>query len=241
MTTTPSVTRKTARTSVVLALAGNVDRHRRTRARGGRGFAASALGQRREARDPRSFRAPAHGHRRRVVHRSRPGGTDGRRGAVSCYRGERPEHAILLKDAGYHPPEAPTRSPPPHAHRAALGGRRDGLRIGRRFHRHRRLSRRNRRDVPAPRPAAVALALDLDGASPRDVRAAQRADHHADQLSGRRDRHPAGHFPARELRRLDLRGRSGRRSRLARAWRADDLDHDRRAAPDRRSPPRSAR
>ena len=68
----------------------------------------------------------------------------------------------------------------------------------------RRLSRRSRCDVLAPRPAAVALALDSDGASPRDVRAAQRADHHADQLSGRRDRHPAGHLPARQIRRRRL-------------------------------------
>ena len=34
--------------------------------------------------------------------------------AVSC-RGERPEQDILLKEAGYHPPEAPTRKPQPHA------------------------------------------------------------------------------------------------------------------------------
>ena len=33
--------------------------------------------------------------------------------AVSC-RGERPEQDLLLKEAGYHPPEAPTRVPPSH-------------------------------------------------------------------------------------------------------------------------------
>jgi phospholipid/cholesterol/gamma-HCH transport system permease protein len=35
-------------------------------------------------------------------------------GATVTYRGARPEHALLIKDAGYHPPEAPTRVPPPH-------------------------------------------------------------------------------------------------------------------------------
>ena len=35
-------------------------------------------------------------------------------GRPSTYRGERPEHDILLKEAGYHPPEASTRVPPPH-------------------------------------------------------------------------------------------------------------------------------
>ena len=34
--------------------------------------------------------------------------------AVSC-RGEQPEQDILLKEAGYHSPEAPTRRPPAHA------------------------------------------------------------------------------------------------------------------------------
>jgi phospholipid/cholesterol/gamma-HCH transport system permease protein len=36
-------------------------------------------------------------------------------GANVSYRGARPEHAILLKEAGYHPPERPARVPPPHA------------------------------------------------------------------------------------------------------------------------------
>ena len=58
-------------------------------------------------------------------------------------------------------------------------------------------------------------------------RSAQRADHHADQLPGRGDRHPAGHLPADPLRRRGLRRQSGRRPGLARARRADDLDHDR--------------
>ena len=64
---------------------------------------------------------------------------------------------------------------PSHGVVAAFGGRRDGLRVRRGFRRHRRLPRRNRHDVWAPRPASVALALDLDGLSPREVFAAQRA------------------------------------------------------------------
>ena len=35
-------------------------------------------------------------------------------GATVSYRAARPEHAILLKEAGYHAPEAPSRRHPPH-------------------------------------------------------------------------------------------------------------------------------
>src|SRR5580693_7728609 len=35
-------------------------------------------------------------------------------GATVSYRGERPEQNLLLKEAGYHAPDAPTRIPPPH-------------------------------------------------------------------------------------------------------------------------------
>ena len=35
-------------------------------------------------------------------------------GASVSYRGERPEHDLLLKEAGYHAPEKSTRVPPPH-------------------------------------------------------------------------------------------------------------------------------
>jgi phospholipid/cholesterol/gamma-HCH transport system permease protein len=35
-------------------------------------------------------------------------------GASVSYRGERPEQDLLLKEAGYHPPEKSTRVPPPH-------------------------------------------------------------------------------------------------------------------------------
>ena len=36
-------------------------------------------------------------------------------GASVSYRGEQPKHDILLKEAGYHPPEKSTRIPPPHS------------------------------------------------------------------------------------------------------------------------------
>ncbi len=48
-------------------------------------------------------------------------------GASVSYRGEQPKHDILLKEAGYHPPEKSTRVPPGAQRRAALGGWRDGL------------------------------------------------------------------------------------------------------------------
>ena len=35
-------------------------------------------------------------------------------GATVSYRGERPEHDLLLREAGYHPPEASARVPPAH-------------------------------------------------------------------------------------------------------------------------------
>ena len=50
-------------------------------------------------------------------------------GATVSYRGEQPKHDLLLKEAGYHPPEKSTRIHPAAHRRAALGGRRDDLRI----------------------------------------------------------------------------------------------------------------
>ena len=44
-------------------------------------------------------------------------------GATVSYRGERPEHDLLLKEAGYHPPERVRARPPGAYGRAALGGR----------------------------------------------------------------------------------------------------------------------
>ena len=49
-------------------------------------------------------------------------------GASVSYRGEQPKHDILLKEAGYHPPEKSSLVHPAPTRRAALGGRRDRLR-----------------------------------------------------------------------------------------------------------------
>ena len=196
-----------------------VDRRRRTPAGGGRGF-APLLGQRRETRDPRSRRSSAHGHCRRVVHRSRSGRTRGRAGRRSPIAASGPSTISCSRKPATIRPRRP-RAFPGRTRVALLSAVGETVyEFGRRFLRHRRLSRRSRRDVLAPRPAAVALALDSDGVSPRDVWAAQRADHHADQLSGRRDRHSAGHLPARQLRRRGLRRQSGWRLGFARTRRA---------------------
>ena len=48
-------------------------------------------------------------------------------GATVSYRGERPKHDILLKEAGYHPPEEVRARSPGAYSRAAFGDRRDGL------------------------------------------------------------------------------------------------------------------
>ena len=195
-----------------------MDRRRRTSARGGRGF-APLLGERRKTRDLRSRRSSTHGHRRRVVHRSRGGRTGG--GRSQCFLSRRAAQARHPAQGGWLPPAGEILAGSSRADsRAALGDRRDNLRRRRRFPRYRRLSGRSRRDVLAPRPAAVALALDADGVSPRDVRAAQRAHHLADQLPGRRDRHPAGHLSARQIRRCGLRRQSGWRLGFARTRRA---------------------
>ena len=65
-------------------------------------------------------------------------------GIEAGYRGARPEHALLLHEAGYHPLEPPKASAV-HTPYAARRGRRDGLRLRRRPDRHDRLSRRDRR------------------------------------------------------------------------------------------------
>ncbi len=43
-----------------------------------------------------------------------PGRSSRRRGAVVAYRGARPEHTLLIKEAGYLPTEAPKRLHPTH-------------------------------------------------------------------------------------------------------------------------------
>ena len=62
-------------------------------------------------------------------------------GANFSYRGARPEHATLLQDAGYHAAEAPTRLPPSHGIALLSAVGETVAEFGRRFHRHRRLSR----------------------------------------------------------------------------------------------------
>ena len=48
-------------------------------------------------------------------------------GAAVAFRGEQPKHDLLIKEAGYHPPEASTRIPPAHTVALALSSRRDRL------------------------------------------------------------------------------------------------------------------
>jgi phospholipid/cholesterol/gamma-HCH transport system permease protein len=110
--TTPSVTREAAQDSVVLALAGTWT------VTSGRDLEAAGT----------SLIEPANDAKRVILDLSQLQRMDtagawfidrarvelAAAGATPSYRGARPEHATLLKDAGYHRPEAPTRRPPPH-------------------------------------------------------------------------------------------------------------------------------
>ena len=190
-----------------------MDRRRRKSSGGGRGR-HHVGGPRRQERNDRSRRGRPHGHRGRLGHRPRPGATNGGGGAGGLPRRAARTRAVA---AGGGIPARGGGEDQPLLSRAhvARRGRRERLHVGRRPDRHRRLSGRDRRDVAAPRPTPDALALDLDVSSPRAVFVAQRADHRADQLSRRRDRHAAGRVPARAVRRRALRGQSGRRTRPA--------------------------
>ncbi len=132
-----------------------------------------------------------------------PGRSTGRapsspsRGVAADYRGARPEYAQLLKEAGYKPIELRKPTHVPSAVSLLSRGRRIGRDRGPRPRRGRELPRRAGRDDHPPPAFSDALAVDGDGLPSRDVLAAKRADHRADQLSGRRDRHPAGNLPAR--------------------------------------------
>ena len=204
-------------------------RRRRPRSRDERG-SPDFWRRRRQKRDDRSRRGRPHGHRGRVAHRPRAGGADGGRSAGRLPR--RKARTGPLASRGGIPTggAAQEQAFKPRAD-AAGRGRRERLYGGLGPDRHRRLSWRDRRDVVAPRLETADLALDLGCASPRDVFAAQRSDHRADQLSCRRDRHPAGHLPARAIRRLAIRGEPSRGARPAGTRGADDVDYDRR--PDR--------
>ena len=203
-----------------------LDRRQQRRARGASGFAgrACAPGGR---RDPRPLRRQPHGHRRRLG--DRPGA---RRTGRRRDQGRLSRRAAGIRAApegrGLPADRAAEADPCADGGLAAERGWRVGL--------HRRLrSRRGRqlfwRDCGADDPPAALsapLAMDLDDLPARDVLAAQRADHRADQLSGRRDRHAAGHLPTQGVRRFGLRRQPHRRLGLARACAADDRDHDRR-------------
>jgi phospholipid/cholesterol/gamma-HCH transport system permease protein len=112
VTTTPSVTREESPDGVVLSLAGEwiVGAGRHLEAAGA-SLLSSAKGAKRVilnlAALQRMDTAGAW-----FIDRARDEITAA--GATVSYRGERPEHDLLLKEAGYHPPEASTRVPPPH-------------------------------------------------------------------------------------------------------------------------------
>ena len=113
MTTTPSVTRQDSQGEVVLSLAGEWIV--------GAGHALEAAGA--------SLLSSAKGAKRVVLDLAHLQRMDtagawfidrardelAATGAAISYRGERPEQDLLIKEAGYHPPDAKTRIPPPHA------------------------------------------------------------------------------------------------------------------------------
>jgi phospholipid/cholesterol/gamma-HCH transport system permease protein len=115
VTTTPSVTRQDTQDSVVLALAGAwiVAAGRELEAAG-----ASLIAPAKSAKDAKRMILDLSALQRMdtagawFIDRARV--ELAAAGATVSYRGARPEHGILLKEAGYHPPEAPTRAPPPH-------------------------------------------------------------------------------------------------------------------------------
>jgi phospholipid/cholesterol/gamma-HCH transport system permease protein len=110
--TTPSVTRQAGHDGVVLSLAGEwvVSAGRELEAAGG-SLLSSAKDAKRVVLDlaalSRMDTAGAWFIDRARDELAASGAT------VSC-RGERPEQDLLLKEAGYHRPEAPTRVPPSH-------------------------------------------------------------------------------------------------------------------------------
>ena len=112
MATTPSVTRQAGQDGVVLALAGEwiIGAGRELEAAGA-SLLSSADGAKSVVLDlaalSRMDTAGAWFIDRARDELAASGAT------VSC-RGERPEQDLLLKEAGYHRPEAPTRVPPSH-------------------------------------------------------------------------------------------------------------------------------
>ena len=112
MTTTPSVTPQAGQDGVVLALAGAWI------VAAGRGLEAAGASLVSSARDAKRVILDLSAVQRMdtagawFIDRAHEELTAA--GATVSYRGERPEQAILLKEAGYHPPQASTRHHPPH-------------------------------------------------------------------------------------------------------------------------------
>ena len=112
MSTTPSVTREDGPDGVVLSLAGEwiVSAGRHLEAAGTL-LASSAENAKRVTLDLAALqRMDTAGAW--FIDRARD--ELAAAGATVSYRGERPEHDLLLKEAGYHPPEASARVPPAH-------------------------------------------------------------------------------------------------------------------------------
>ena len=112
MTTTPSITPQAGQDGVVLALAGAWI------VAAGRGLEAAGASLVSSARDARRVILDLSAVQRMdtagawFIDRAHEELTAA--GATVSYRGERPEQAILLKEAGYHPPDASTRRHPLH-------------------------------------------------------------------------------------------------------------------------------
>ena len=112
MSTTPSVTREDGPDGVVLSLAGEwiVSAGRDLEAAGA-SLASSHESGKRVILDLAALqRMDTAGAW--FIDRARDELAAG--GATVSYRGERPEHDLLLREAGYHPPEASARVPPAH-------------------------------------------------------------------------------------------------------------------------------
>ena len=112
MSTTPSVTREHGPDGVVLSLAGEwiVSAGRDLEAAGASLVSSHESGKRVMLDLAALQRMDTAGAW--FIDRARDELAAG--GATVSYRGERPEHDLLLREAGYHPPEASARVPPAH-------------------------------------------------------------------------------------------------------------------------------
>lgn len=112
MSTTPSVTREDGPDGVVLALAGEwiVSAGRHLEAAGASLASSDERGKRVILDLAALQRMDTAGAW--FIDRARDELAAG--GATVSYRGERPEHDLLLREAGYHAPEASARVPPAH-------------------------------------------------------------------------------------------------------------------------------